>query len=771
MEKLGYTKGRHKFFVRLKSLFQYKRALALFALLIVFVSGTMLWNAASLQAAINRSTKSYVDDVTVQLANDIDYRLSRNILDLQVLADNIVQMNDSQSMGQLNTILERRTKPLGFSSIAVIGRDGRAYSTEPLPELAGLPGVQASFQGESGVSFLDQQSVLYSVPICWGDQVVGVLAGVRDKANMQELIRAKSFSGQNLACIIDQDGNVIISPENLDPFLRLDDIFMKKSDEAVVDNIQRMQENMKNQQRGVFTFTAVDGNDLVLSYNPLESYDWVLLTLVPADLISHGTDQYIDQSFMIVAGLILLFVLIIVAFIRINRNHYKQLERVAFVDRVTGGMNNTAFQIQCRELLLKSPPSTYAVGLLNIKNFKLINENFGSVEGNNTLCHIMRVLEKSISQGELAARADADNFFVCLKEHEPEIIRQRLTKMVEDINDFHRNMEEPYRLIIQQGVYIAEEIELEITVMQDRAKTACRNRTPYEDELCIFYSSEFTRQLQMEHELSDLFDNSIKNKDFQVYLQPKICLPTEKIGGAEALIRWVHPQRGMIYPSDFIPLFEKNGKICKLDFYVFEEVCKTLNGWMNKGMELFPVSVNLSRQHFKRPECLLPFQKIAQQYGIPRNIIELELTESIFFDDQGIESVKKQIDSMHEMGFLCSLDDFGAGYSSLGLLMEFEVDVIKLDRRFFLNVAKDKTKDVVASVIALAKKIGADIVAEGIETSEQLEFLRSVHCDMVQGYIFSKPQPIPDFEQWMHGWRDRHEEVCRQTVPEPEAEP
>ena len=173
-----------------------------------------------------------------------------------------------------------------------------------------------------------------------------------------------------------------------------------------------------------------------------------------------------------------------------------------------------------------------------------------------------------------------------------------------------------------------------------------------------------------------------------------------------------------------------------------------MENWAWRGADRIPVSVNLSRQHFKRMDFLKDFYEIAQKYHIPPKAIEFELTESIFFDNQQIEIVKNSVNKMHEMGFLCSLDDFGAGFSSLGLLKEFEVDTIKLDRRFFLDISDKKARDIISSLIMLSKRLKVQVVAEGIETDEQLEYLRSVDCDMIQGYIFSKPLAVAEFESW-----------------------
>lgn len=728
--------------------------------LVVFaVCIAAIWNASKLRTAINDSTRSYVSDVSHQLSNDIDFRLERNILDLESLADSLIALSpDDDATQVIQSFLTRKANLLGFTSLAALGTQGQMYQTDNFPltaeEMQQLKGVQTALQGKNGVSFLVQESILYSIPIWKDGQVVGVLGGVRDKANMQALIQTGSFSNRCLTCIIDTTGNVVISPSNADPFLQLDDIFLDESDSQVVEDIEKMQKDIQSSRSGAFFFTAADQNRLVLSYVPLSSYDWVLLTLVPADLISQETDLYITQSFLILGAIGILFLVILLYLIRLYRRHYRQLAQVALRDSVTGGMNNAAFQLRAEELLQAAPANSYTVALLNIHNFKLINENFGSGEGNRTLCRVMRVLEAHLQEQEAAARGDADNFFLCLRESDPQVVRQRLQELVDGINTFDEGDEAPYHLSFQRGAYLVDDPELEITVIQDRVKTACRASTD-DEGTCVFYDAALTQQLQRERDLNALFDHSLENGDFQVFFQPKVWLEDARIGGAEALVRWNHPQQGVIPPSDFIPLFERSQKICRLDLYVFEQVCKTIRRWLDQGRPPLPISVNLSRQHFKRPDFLVEFQEIAARWQVPTHFIELELTESILFDDRRVAHVKKQIETMHRMGFRCSLDDFGAGYSSLGLLMEFDVDVVKLDRRFFRHVQKERTRDVVSAVTNLARQIGAHTVAEGIETSQQLEFLRAVHCDLVQGYIYSPPLPIAAFEDWVRNWEAR----------------
>lgn len=726
---------------------------AALGVLILLIAAVTLQSAIGLNMAVEKSTKAYVRDVADQLSSDIDDRLFKISRELLLVGDSLLRTGNDPSEGEVKEYLGRKREILEFGSMVVMDTRGRKLVLgAPIGNVENLAGIQRSFQGDNGVSFPGGQTILYSVPLFRGNKVVGVLGGTRSKENMQVLIQPGSFSGHGLSCIADVNGNVVISPTDLEPFMKLDDIFKKDSGGAAARNIYRMQENMKKGTDGVFSFVAVDGTELILSYNILETYNWVLLTLVPADLISYETDRYIMRTFAIVAGTILLFLLLLLVLLYIYRNNRRQLEHIAFVDEVTGGMSNAAFRIKLKELLKSAEKNRYTVAVINICNFKLINESFGSREGDKTLRYCMEVLQRNVRKGELAARGEEDNFFLCLEENRQEAIAARLRALIADINSFNDTAKTPYYLFFRQGAYLIDDPRLDITIIQDRVMTACLNRKEYEENSCVFYDFHFTRRMQQEHELNAMLPAALANRDFQVYLQPKVDLRKEKVAGAEALVRWQHPEKGMIPPGDFIPLFEKNGNICKLDCYVFEEVCRLLDRWREEGRELFPISVNLSRQHFRNPDFMEQFVVMADAYRIPKGLLELELTESIFFDDKGIALVRENINKMHELGFKCSLDDFGSGFSSLGLLKEFDVDTIKLDRRFFMDMSKPKARDVVECLIELSRKLKVQTVAEGIETGEQMEFLKRIQCDMVQGYYYSRPLPAEEFEKWV-GWQ------------------
>ena len=725
---------------------------------ILLVFTILIGNAADLRIALNQSTQKYLDDVTVQTARDIHDALTNKMTSLVTISDTASHL-DEECTGeeQLVEFLHRKAQILEFDPLILLHRDGTIISSDgdsAPPWIASadffqIDGVLASFEGEVKANYIGGQSIFYSVPISRKGQIDEVLIGVRSKENMQAMISTKNFDGEMLSCIINSNGQVVISPTDLKPFLQLDDIFRENKDKKVIDEIHRMQENMKSNQNGILKFTAVTKENLILSYNSLGVNDWFLLTLIPANFLSSGAERYILQSFVIIGLTILLFSLFLFSVYRFYHIHRKQLERLAFVDPLTGGPNNAAFQLKYTELAKTMAPDTYSILLVNVNGFKLINERLGIPTGNQILAYLYQVLERQLrpEDDEFAARVESDHFFLCLKEHEPERLQNRLDEMIREINAFRSTDLPACHMTFRQGACVVDDPSLEITLLQDRARLACQSQTAEHREKCAFYDNSLTERMKMEQELNDLFDSSIKNHDFKVYLQPKILLETNRAEGAEALVRWIHPEKGVIYPSDFIPLFEMNGKICSLDFYIFTQVCQTLHAWIASGKNPIPVSVNLSRQHFLEHNFLKKFADIAKEYEIPPGMIEFELTESIFFDNRQINVVKEMIRQMHQLGFLCSLDDFGSGFSSLGLLKEFDVDTIKLDRSFFVNMAGEKAKDVIACLIELSKKLKVHTVAEGIETDEMVEYLRMIKCDMVQGYIFSRPIPISEFEE------------------------
>ncbi len=706
----------------------------------------LIWNTNSLKDFMLDENDEYATGITSQISDIISSHLEDFQVSLRLIADSVKKLDDDYDIQEF---LKRKADFLEFDTMVLLSGDEIIYSNDNIiRNLQDLEGIKQSYKGKDYITKLDKQDFLFSVPVYDGNQeVAGVLAGLRRKEDMQKLLKTDSFNGSSLSLIVNQNGEVMIPPKDLEPFLSLQTIVDDRSDSKTIQNLNQLEEDIKNKKSGTFHFNDEDGNRIILSYHPISVNGWTLITMVPSAMIMNQTNQYIDRMVYIVTAICILFIVCLLLILSFFRKNREKLENIAFIDPLTEGYSNAAFQMKCEQLFQKAGDNAYTIVLLDVERFKLINRQYGTKAGDRTLCYIYKALTKHMKQNEVAARSDSDHFFLCLKETDTDRIQKRLDNIIKDINSYVRESEMYYSLVIRQGACVVTDVNEDVTILQDHARIALRMNS--QRNVCGFYNDKVMHQMQKEQHLSAIFETSLKNGDFHVYLQPKVNLNDQTCGSAEALIRWIHPELGNISPQEFIPLFEKNDKIIQLDKFVFKEVCRYLHDRIEKGESALLISVNLSRRHFQDLSFLKEYAQIKESYKIPDGLIELELTESIFFDDQQIEIVRKAVDQMHEYGFCCSLDDFGVGFSSLGLLKYFNVDVIKLDRKFFDDIQLKKSQKIIRSFIEMAQEIQVKVVAEGIETKEQLAFLYETECNMVQGFIFSRPLSLENFDEWI----------------------
>ncbi len=282
--------------------------------------------------------------------------------------------------------------------------------------------------------------------------------------------------------------------------------------------------------------------------------------------------------------------------------------------------------------------------------------------------------------------------------------------------------------------------------MCDRAALAKKSIKDSAMQFCAFYDEEYRNEMVKNTQIELEMEQALKERQFVMYLQPKFDLESREIVGAEVLTRWNHPTKGMIQPNDFIPLFEKNGFILKLDEYMWEEACKAIQGWRKTGRREFPVSVNVSRFHIKNRNIEQVLEKLLSKYDLSPGALSLEITETMFFDNS--DKLYYLLKRLQEMGFRLEVDDFGSGYSSLNMLRNIPVDVIKIDKGFLDDtLTSEKGKIVIRHTIAMAKELQLQIIAEGVETTEHVDFLRGSHCDVAQGFYFARPMPLEEFNK------------------------
>lgn len=743
-----------------RSIFALRFRITVTVLVFIVISAIMLYDTLLVQSFISDKTQRFVRDLTFQHAATVTQEFNTRRLSIQMVADSLNKAKRGGLDTQIEEILQQNTEFSVFNAIHFIQDDLSPHALED----EGLASIHSEYRqrfppsqpvASAANKFFfsadGHDNVYYVQPVTEGDSVLGLVIGVRIRNDLQDFIQLKAFNNETISCIVDRESNVIISPssKHLPSHRVVDDYVLFQNTEENVLAIQKLKDSMAIPFQEVQRIVNIDGISLIASYTPLGINDWGLLTFIPETLISINTQEHVLRTFYTSGIAILIFGLLTISAVFTFKKNKRQMESIAFYDTITGGLNKDGFTLRFQEIVEPYEANQYAIVLINMQHFKLINEQYGKDKGDDTIRHISRCIEKCLQPDEFAARFSADNFFLCLKSRDAQIIETRLHHIAAEINAFNAHTDTPYNLEFNCGVRLVDEAPNELIKLQDHAHLAY-NHAVTEKVFCVFYDQAFINRLLKEQELNMLFEDSLKRGDFKLYLQPKVRLDTGVVCGAEALVRWFHPEKGVIFPSDFIPLFESNGKICQLDLYMFTEVCKTLQRWQREGRHLLPISFNLSRQHyFQNPAFLESFVQVAKEYQIPRGLLDFELTESIFFDNDKFTAVKKSLDDMHHHGFLCSLDDFGVGFSSLGLLKEFDIDTIKFDRQFFLDVSTQKSKTIVESLMGMSEKLGIKTVAEGIETHNQLSYLNETSCNIIQGYIFSMPLEVREFELWL----------------------
>ncbi len=393
------------------------------------------------------------------------------------------------------------------------------------------------------------------------------------------------------------------------------------------------------------------------------------------------------------------------------------------------------FQRNVSELLYTSA-ERIAFIQFDIQKFKIVNDLYGEKFGDEVLDFIERQLEKCCNERQFFINLRSDVFMV-VTEYKNE---RELQAFIREL-DSQTRLFKSVKLQMSFGVYTVEDREMELRQMEDRAAMARKAAKKNILRNILFYREQFKESLYNRKFIEENMQAAISERQFCIYLQPKYSITKNEIIGAEALVRWLHPERGMIFPDQFIPVIEENGFIKRLDYYIWEETCRFIKRCEAAGINNCPVSVNVSRIHLRDNECIGILSDMIKDYSIQKKLLELEITETA--DDQQISMKALQL---KEEGFTLLMDDFGSGYSSLNILLETPFDVIKLDRKFMINMMlSGKGRLILEQVITMADKLQLGVLAEGVETKEQVELLQNIGCDQVQGYYYAKPMPEDEF--------------------------
>lgn len=427
----------------------------------------------------------------------------------------------------------------------------------------------------------------------------------------------------------------------------------------------------------------------------------------------------------------------------------RELEYRAEYDDLTGCSNFSRFKIEARKILENRNEKKYALWYCDLRNFKLVNNVYGYDFGDQVLQYWAKISSREQREGEIFARVSADHFVSLLWYDSIEELEQRFQKNAGLLAKFKGLAGKKLRLEMVAGIYLVEIHGKRngIEDMIDCANLAQKSVKVLEGSRYAVYTEDMRRQILSEKEMEAAMYKALENREFCAYFQPIAEIQDGiRVTGAETLARWIRPGYGVVPPNRFIPLFEKNGFIIDLDSYMFEEACRFLRKWLDEGREPIKISVNVSRISVFQRDFSKHYIRLKEKYNIPNGLLELECTESVLVENA--ELLEMVMRTMRVSGFFFSMDDFGSGYSSLNLLKDITVDILKLDMMFFRNenLKEPRHQTIISSIISMARALNMKVVAEGVETEEQLQLLRKFGCDYIQGYLISRPIPEQEFE-------------------------
>lgn len=730
-----------------------KQALIILGIALVLVISTVMWSSAQITQDAEVEMQSTLRDVATQNALIVQQEIRENFNLLYSLADEISISPGAANVKSIASQLGSFVSTYEFKRIGFVSPDGQVVTTDGYEQdlssreffkegMQGLPGITNTLQDRIGTP---EPINVFSIPVYnQSNAIIGVLFVTYRNQHFEEVLGVQSFNNQGFSCLVNQDGELIATSSNAPTSLQE---ATKMSDYLTQDarNDQSYQD-LRTMLRGSSSAGGHFYGDSQQYYyyavaldNLRNDRQWFVLTIVPDQVLSSRSAPVLLQ----VRILILLIILIAgggtFAYVHSMRTQRRQLYRLAYVDPLTGGDNFACFK---EKLSRRNGDRGFYVAL-DLQDFKIINNTCGVAKGDETLEEVWNILQASIHLGEFSARINADRFILFLRDKDRRTLEPRLECLCQDISNLSTKLNIP-RLFPLCGVYETtdhKEVEQNYgKAVQAKYLVKGRRTRHY-----AFYDELDIAQLSEDRLMEDVFDDALKNGEFQLWYQPKVDPVTGNILGAEALIRWKRPDGTMLSPGKFIPLFEKNGNITTLDEYVFRTVCEQQQKWLQAGAKLYPISVNISRVSLYYSNVVDKYREILDSFHLDPKYVPLEITESATINNSDISSL---IEQFHEAGFTLLLDDFGSGYSSLSSLNVMHFDTIKLDKSLIDYIGDRKGEQLLLHITQLLQSFGMTITAEGVETSDQVEFLRNLHCDDIQGYFFSKPLPITEFEEF-----------------------
>lgn len=711
-------------------------------------------------SVFNGALNDYMEGTLHELARENAAVVEKQIMmDMETLevASKIMELNENQSQDSILASISGSKKMGTFKEVGLSDLEGNAVTTlVDHVNIGDREYFKEALQGKSNVSgvIVDKRDfkeiITYSTPVYKEGEIVAVIFATNNIEDYSRILDLNIFEKSGYTHVVNSNGDYIIKSTYKDDkghknlFSEMRARTIGRYDEEAIHG---MENDVRIRKSGVLEVEIENGKRYV-SYAPIDINDWYVIFVVRKNLVMEKLISTFQLAFWSFILILLGYIGILIYLMKSNGKNKLNLKRLAYVDEVTMHGNYRKMTMEVREILDNAREKRYAYLVFDVDKFKSINDLYGYEQGSMVLKQIIDRIGSSLFYDERIARIYNDKFAVLIRYSDKDSLTKRIKEVYERailqgdiiVSTF----------IISTGIYVIEDNSESIEDIRDKANLARKTVKNSHKSSMAFYDEKLVNKMLYEQEVTNEMQGALKNGEFNIYMQPKYNLKTKKLCSSEALIRWEHPHKGVIPASRFIPIFEDNGFIKEIDLYVFEEVCMKLNEWICSGLTPPRVSVNLSRVHMFDIYIPEKLEFIAKKYLVNPEMIELEITESVVLDKS--KDLIYIIEKMKMIGFRIAMDDFGTGYSSLNLLKDLPIDVLKLDKEFLGNGGtSSKGMSVIKDIIIMAKHLDLEVVAEGIETEEQYELLKSMDCDVGQGFLFSKAVTMKEYEKVLRG--------------------
>ena len=718
---------------------------ALFAIVVTVVAGSYV-----VVGELRKQLRQNLEDVANQNAVALYNKIHSNHLLLEGLSENMhgVTTETVEETLQSFTVFidDYELKRFGFCF-----PDGTCYSTDGgVADLSFREFFKRGMEGKGTISgvlsdALEESHGLVNamtIPIFDDNgNVEGVLGLTYNTQTFNDALQIDCFDGQGYSCAINEDGQIMVAMGS--NILQLSkNIFsdVLGIDKRNQETISRLQKQMSENVSGGGQLFRSEGTYYYCT--PVELMDgditWYMLTIIPADVFENRADP-IQTSLYLMIAMVALFIIIGAALLIIlSREQQMMMLRFAYEDHITKGDNYAKF---CINMEKRKKRLGYLVAM-DITNFSNINIAAGKNAGDALICDIWQMLVSGLQEDEFAAHVRDDIYIMFLLASDDDSLLDRLKHISDRINRRAKQIQVK-GIHARYGIYHMNESD-ELQDAYGKARMAREHAKIHKEQRYAFYDEIDHERIQQDEQLEERFEESLKAGDFEVWYQPKYSAASGEIVGSEALVRWRDKDGSMISPGRFIPLFEQNGMIAKLDEYMFRAVTRQQAKWKDEGRKIYPVSINLSRASLYYADIFERYQSILKESGIEPEYIQLEVTESAM---EGKKDIRVLLEQFRNMGIQILMDDFGTGYSSLATLNMRCFDTIKLDKSLIDHIGDKNGETLLCYIIDMGHQLELHITAEGVENPKQLEFLKQNKCDDIQGFLFARPMPFDQFEK------------------------